>query len=85
LFRKRFPYEVKWEGIVHNTLRLATIHFGQRALARVVAHYRMHAAFGAASARLSDSDVWQRRHTVLQLSRVNDRWLFDRFGIDALT
>ena len=45
LFRKRFPYEVSWDGIIHNTLRLATVHFGDRALSRVLAFYRTHAAF----------------------------------------
>jgi polypeptide N-acetylgalactosaminyltransferase len=85
LFRKRFPYEVKWEGILHNTLRLATIHFGKRALSQVVGHYRKHAAFGGASARLSDSDVWRRRNYVREISRFEDQWLFDRFRISALT
>ena len=31
-FRARFPYEVKWEPVLHNRLRLATMHFGPRRL-----------------------------------------------------
>jgi len=84
LFRKKFPYEVKWEGVVHNTLRLATIHFGSRALARVVDHYRKFAAFPAAAATLADSNVWQRRELIQRESRLADSWLIDRFEIDVL-
>ena len=85
LFRKHFPYPVGWERIVHNTLRLATVHFGQRALSRVVDHYRIHVAFGAATARVCDGDTWSRRQQVESSCRFDDRWLFDRFRIDALT
>lgn len=83
LFRKEFPYMVDWEGLVHNRLRVATVHFGEASLSRVVAHECTHAAFAPAFARLVGSDVWERRAVVQEMVIHDDLWFIDRFGLDA--
>jgi GT2 family glycosyltransferase len=85
LFRKRFPYDVRWDTTLHNTLRLAAIHFGQRALSRVIDHYRTQAGFARAFSLLVDGDVWQRRETMLSAAVRDVGWLGARFGLEAIT
>jgi len=85
LFRKKFPYQVSWEGILHNTLRLATVHFGPRALSRVMQHWNDHAALPRATATLCLSDVWSRREKVQRTCRYPDTRVLDRFRIEALS
>jgi len=85
LFRKKFPYQVSWDGILHNTLRLAMVHFGPRALARVMEHWRTHAALPRAMTTLCRSDVWSWREDVQRVCRIPETSILDRFGIDALS
>lgn len=64
LFRKRFPYEVDWSGVMYNGLRMAVVHLHRDALERVIAHFSTRPAFGRAWARLAASDSWARRAAV---------------------
>jgi GT2 family glycosyltransferase len=56
-FRAKFPYEVKWEPVLHNRFRLATVHFGPRRLQRVVERLKKYDEFAAASVRLLTGDL----------------------------
>jgi cellulose synthase/poly-beta-1,6-N-acetylglucosamine synthase-like glycosyltransferase len=83
-FRTDFPYEVAQSGIIYNALRLATLHFDQPALERVVAGYCQDPVFGQAWVRLLDSDTWQRRDAVARTRSHDLRWFLDRFDIACL-
>jgi glycosyltransferase involved in cell wall biosynthesis len=81
-FRARFPYEVKWEPVLHNRLRLATMHFGSRRLVRVVERLKRYDEFAAASVRLLTGDLAARASTLRGMRRYDDDWFFGRFPND---
>lgn len=81
LFRAAHPYHVPWEALLHNTLRMAVVHFGAARTERVVAGLSGHGAFPAAFARLAAGDAWERRAAVRPVRRYDDDWFCDRFGM----
>ncbi len=78
-FRARFPYEVKWEPVLHNRFRLASLHFGPRRLLRVVERLKRYDEFAAASVRLLSGDLAARAIEVRALRRYDDDWFFSKF------
>jgi GT2 family glycosyltransferase len=84
LFRPTFPYQVGWGVTLANVLRVATVHFGETALARVVHWYRGNAFLGTCLERLLESDAWSRRALLAATSRFSSEAFFERFGIEAL-
>jgi GT2 family glycosyltransferase len=84
LFRPRFHYRVDWTTTLYNVLRLAVVHFGERALSRVLDQFAANPALPGAYAEVVDDDAWLRRAAVSAVCRFDDEWFFDRFGIDAL-
>ena len=84
LFRPRGPYPVEPHLVVHNTLRMATVHLPELAMRRVIEAYRGLPSFPSGYAQLVESDVWQRRESVAARSRHDGAWFLDRFRIEAL-
>jgi GT2 family glycosyltransferase len=84
LFRPEFPYQVDWSTTLYNILRVAIVHFGERALGRVLEQFVSNPALPAVYARVLNSDVWLRRKAVAERCIFDDRWFFDRFQIGAL-
>jgi glycosyltransferase involved in cell wall biosynthesis len=82
MFRVQFPYEVKWEPVLHNRFRLATLHFGPRRLRRVVDRLKGYNEFAAASVRLLLGDLPARSAQVRALRRHDDDWFFERFRLE---
>lgn len=82
LFRPTFPYQVDWESVLHNALRLGSVHLGRERFARLVAALAGHPAFPAALTRLLDGDCWERRRALELRRRYDDGWFFHRFGIE---
>ena len=78
-FRPRYPYDVGWEPVLHNKLRLANVHFGPERLGRVEERLKQYAAFRAASARLAAGDVEARASRMRSLRRYDDDWFFRKF------
>jgi glycosyltransferase involved in cell wall biosynthesis len=81
-FRVQFPYEVKWEPVLHNRFRLASMHFGPRRLLRVVERLKQYDEFAAASVRLLTGDLGARASMLRSLRRYDDDWFFSRFSKD---
>jgi glycosyltransferase involved in cell wall biosynthesis len=80
LFREQLPYEISWETVLHNRLRLAMQHLDGRRIARVVEALRAKGGFPGAMALLADTDVLARR-AEWRARRVHDAdWFFERFG-----
>ena len=80
VFRARFPYEVKWEPVFHNRLRMATMHFGGRRLLRVMERLKKYDEFAAAAVRLLAGDLAAAPLRVADARRrYDDDWFFDRF------
>ena len=84
LFRQAFPYKLGWATTLHNTLRVATVHFGQAALTRVFAHYSNQPMFAEAAEEVLVSDAFERRAWLDQNSVRDADWFIDHFGIAAL-
>jgi GT2 family glycosyltransferase len=84
LFREKIPYTVGWPTALHNTLRVATVHFGQAAMARVLAHFSNQPMFAEAAEKVLVSDAFTRRTRLDQMSVRDGRWFIDHFQIDAL-
>jgi len=78
-FRAQFPYEVKWEPVLHNRLRLATVHFGSERLHKVVGRLKQYDEFAAASARLLAGDLGARVSKMRKARRFDDEWFFRKF------
>lgn len=78
-FRPHFPYEVKWEPVLHNRLRLASAHFGADRLHRVVKRLKQYHEFGAASARLFANDLGAHVSKMRETRRFDDEWFFRKF------
>ncbi len=81
-FRAQFPYEVKWEPVLHNRLRLASTHFGPRRLLRVVDRLKQYDEFAAASVRLLTGDLAARTSALRSARRYDDDWFFGKFPND---
>jgi len=80
-FRDRFPYQLDWTTLLHNSLRLGVLHFGPARLERLVACLTSNPAFPAAFARLAEGDTWSRREQLRRVRLHDDDWFFDRFDI----
>jgi GT2 family glycosyltransferase len=82
LFKEKFPFTMQSDWFLHNTLRLAFLHFDSRRIASVVAEMAGHPDFPAALARVVTGNLFERR-AELNLSRVHDsHWLFEKFPVD---
>ena len=84
LFRPCGPYHVQPRLVVHNALRMATVHLPELAVRRVIEAFRGLPSFPPAYAQLVESDVWQRRESVAAQSVHDGAWFLDRFRIEAL-
>jgi GT2 family glycosyltransferase len=64
-FRSEHPYEVKWTSVLHNKLRLASVHFDERRAALVKGALCGHAKYEEALALLDSEAIAQRRSELL--------------------
>lgn len=78
-FRAKFPYEVKWGPVLHNRLRLASVHFGPQRLAAVLQRLKQYDEFAEAGARLLGGDLGARCARMRAGRRFDDDWFFARF------
>jgi hypothetical protein len=83
LFRDRLPHLEHPGSVVHNLLRIATVHFGAPALARVLAALRDNPYFPEALAQVIAGDSATRRRELCERARHDDEWFFHRFEIAA--
>ena len=80
LFRRRQPYELRWDTVMHNKLRLAFVHFEQDRVSRVVEALRGHTGFAAGLARLAVGDASESRSRLASRRVRDDGWFFEQFG-----
>jgi len=85
LFRPRFPYAVNPIAVLHNTLRIAIVHFDRDRLATVIAALSKYPLFPQALALALDSDAWCRRADMRSRRVLDDRAFFDRFPMPGLS
>ncbi|MGF1644745.1 MAG: glycosyltransferase [Thiotrichales bacterium] len=81
LFRARHPYAVDGVEVLHNRLRVATVHFSPPRIARVFERIASEPGFGAATALLATSDAQARRALWTGLRTRDDASWFERFSI----
>jgi glycosyltransferase involved in cell wall biosynthesis len=79
-FRTARPYDVNWEYLTHNSLRVAFLHFSPERMARVVEALRDYPKFGLAMAIAAESDVWDRRAEFAARRAHSDDWYFEYFA-----
>lgn len=82
LFRDHHPYHVEWSAVLHNALRLASVHFETERIVRVVRALRQHESFPEALALTVAGDVSARRQEFAQRRAHNSEWFFNKFGPD---
>jgi GT2 family glycosyltransferase len=82
LFRRRFPYPLTWETILHNRLRLGMAHLQRKRAAKVVRALRGYAAFPSALMLTIEGRISARRSHLFSLRLHDDDWFFERFRID---
>jgi hypothetical protein len=68
-----------WQDLLHNLLRLATVHFSPERLGAFIASVSAHAEYPAAAAGLLDGNLAEHRNHVRALRQYSDDWFFDRF------
>lgn len=80
LFRKERPYPIAWAQSVHNTLRLAFVHFEVQHRAQVVEALKEAPEFAQAVALTIDGDPAGRRRALAPRRVYDSSWLFERFA-----
>ena len=75
-FRQRHGYHVEYAKVLHNMLRMATVHFSEGRLAALYATVADDPALPAASELLSGSDAYRRRDAMRERRRFDDDWYF---------
>jgi GT2 family glycosyltransferase len=75
-------YQRDWETVLHNQLRMATIHLNAERFKLLVKCRADNAVFPAALTRLITSDVWARRSEIRAQRRFDDDWFFHKFGME---
>jgi hypothetical protein len=68
-----------WQNLLHNLLRLATVHFSPERLGAFIASASAHAEYPAAAAGMPDGNLVEQRNHVHALRQYSDGWFFDRF------
>jgi len=81
LFRARHPYPVVPADVLHNRLRLASVHFSGQRLARVIERCHAEPEFGHALAALIQGDTAQRRSVCRETRVRDDDWWCRRFAL----
>jgi GT2 family glycosyltransferase len=81
LFRTAHPYQVAWQTIVHNLLRVGVVHFGRERLQRMIGSLAPTAGVPGALATLVEGDAWARRAWLRERRCYDDDWFFDRFNM----
>lgn len=81
LFRPRHPYPVLPADVLRNRLRLASVHFSDDRLARVIERSRAEPQFAPALAALIQGDTERRRLACRKTRRRDDDWWSQRFAL----
>lgn len=68
-----------WQDLLHNLLRLATVHFSPERLGAFIARASEHAEYSSAAASLVGASLAEHRSHVQALRHYSDDWFFDRF------
>jgi hypothetical protein len=72
--------EQYWPDLLHNLLRLATVHFSPERLGDFIASASLHPEYAAAAASLQGGELTQRQRQVRAGRQYGDDWFFERFG-----
>jgi GT2 family glycosyltransferase len=75
-------YQYDWEEGLHNTLRLAFLHFGRERLQRVLQFYAADPTFPASMSRLATGNMWEVRHRLHAIRTFDDDWYFGNFNME---
>ena len=72
--------DLYWSDLLHNLLRLASVHFEAKRLDAFVRRAARHGAFAQACARVLASDMAGYRQSIRRLRTRSDEWFFRRFA-----
>lgn len=81
-FHDQIPYEVDWQTVLHNRLRMAFLHFTNSRRLRVLDALKEYPDFEAALALVSKSDAALQRSELEYRRKHDDDWFFQRFGLN---
>jgi GT2 family glycosyltransferase len=82
LFRDDHSFQ-DWETFLHNMVRYATVHFGEKRMNRMLDCYSQDASLPAALARVAASDAQARRRAVQAMRYYDDDWYFSKFSMTS--
>lgn len=69
-----------WQDLLHNLLRLATVHFSPERLGAFIECAAAHPEYPAAAAAMLNGALVEHRYRVRGLRQHSDDWFFDRFS-----
>jgi hypothetical protein len=68
-----------WQDLLHNLLRLATVHFSPERLGAFIECASAHPEYPAVAAAMLNGALAEHRYHVRALRQYSDDWFFDRF------
>lgn len=68
-----------WQDLLHNLLRLATVHFSPERLGAFIECASAHSEYPSAAAAMLNGALTEHRYRVRSLRQYSDDWFFDRF------
>jgi len=81
-FHHRIPYEVDWRTVLHNRLRMASLHFSSSRRGRVLDALKEFPDFATALDLVSRSNAASQRSELESRRKYDDDWFFQRFGLN---
>jgi GT2 family glycosyltransferase len=82
LFRGEDHWFQDWGAFLHNVMRYATIHFGEKRRKRLIECYSSDESLPEVLTKISASDAWKRRREIQRLRFYDDDWYFKKFSMN---
>jgi len=81
LFRKKHPYQVTFDHVNYNLLRMAYSHFNDKRINKVISLLKEHTRAEKILQRVLKSDVLKQRQAYLNKRQRDDDWFMAEFKI----
>jgi len=80
LFRKKAPYTIDWDMVIHNNLRAAIAHLSEPRVVKVMEEYSDNARFDTVMQEIEREDIWAVRSWMERNACRDDNWYLAMSG-----